>query len=110
MSNICSETSKLLQVVTDNNNTSNSALFQFPCFTEMQKEKFNATELLRTVMMVCQETAANRSSMLVDMESGRITEIDYINGYLVRLGRAFNCAVPLNDQLRQLVHARTCLI
>jgi len=37
-----------------------------------------------------------RSSMLVDVESGRLTEIDALNGHVVRRGEEFGIDVPLN--------------
>ena len=48
-------------------------------------------------------TAANRSSMLQDVRSGRPTEIDWINGEVVRRGRRHNVPTPVNASLLQLV-------
>ncbi|HWP66417.1 MAG TPA: ketopantoate reductase family protein [Candidatus Limnocylindria bacterium] len=51
-------------------------------------------------------TADHRSSMLQDLERGRPTEIDAINGYLVRRGAALGVATPVNATLAGLVRAR----
>ncbi len=45
-----------------------------------------------------------KPSMLQDFERGRKTEIDYINGYVARLGREFGVPVNVNSALTELVH------
>ncbi len=60
---------------------------------------------LATVSAVCRATAANRSSMLQDVERGRPTEIDSINGVIVHSGRQLGVATPLNEVVWQLVRA-----
>ncbi|KAI9592682.1 ketopantoate reductase PanE/ApbA C terminal-domain-containing protein [Syncephalis fuscata] len=104
---ICHEIAGLLQKVTAEPRSNTP--FNFPPFNATQRQMFDSEKLMQTVFKICEQTAGNRSSMLVDVESGRNTEIDFINGYLVRLGQAFSCATPLNSLLWQLVHARTCL-
>jgi len=51
-------------------------------------------------------TAANRNSMLQDVEAGRPTEIDAIGGAIVRLARAHGIDVPLTEAVTRLVRAR----
>jgi 2-dehydropantoate 2-reductase len=51
-------------------------------------------------------TAGHRSSMLQDLERGRPTEIDAINGYVASRGRRLEMAVPVNETLTRLIHAR----
>ena len=51
-------------------------------------------------------TAAHRSSMLQDLERGRPTEIDAINGWVVRRGEALGVPVPANTTLTQVFRAR----
>jgi 2-dehydropantoate 2-reductase len=51
-------------------------------------------------------TAAHRSSMLQDLERGRRTEIDAINGYVTRRGRDLGIDTPTNQTLTGLIHAR----
>lgn len=48
-------------------------------------------------------TAANRSSMLQDVGSGRPTEIDWINGEVIRRGRRHGVPTPVNEALLKLV-------
>jgi 2-dehydropantoate 2-reductase len=48
-------------------------------------------------------TAANRCSMLQDLEAGRPTEIEYLNGTLVRLAETGAVPVPANRAVTALV-------
>jgi 2-dehydropantoate 2-reductase len=59
----------------------------------------------RAVEAVAERTAANRSSMLRDVLRGAPTEIDAINGAIVRVGEAHGVAVPVNQSLWLLVKA-----
>jgi 2-dehydropantoate 2-reductase len=55
---------------------------------------------------VLPKAAAHRSSMLQDVEAGRRTEIDYLNGAVVRLGHQHGIATPYNDAVVSLIRAR----
>ena len=48
-------------------------------------------------------TAAHRSSMLQDLERGRRTEIDHLNGAVATLGAARGVPTPVNAELAALV-------
>lgn len=66
-----------------------------------------ATYLEKTLTpFVLPKAAAHRSSMLQDVEAGRRTEIDYLNGAVVRLGEARGLAAPVNAAVASLVRAR----
>lgn len=52
---------------------------------------------------VLRTTAANRSSMLQDLEQGRTTEIRYLNGAIVALGQKHGIPTPLNQLLASLI-------
>lgn len=54
---------------------------------------------------VARRTAANRSSMLQDVVRGAITEIEVINGAIVRLGDQLGISTPVNHMLYRLVKA-----
>jgi len=58
------------------------------------------------VVRVAQLTKNNVSSMLQDVRRGKITEIDYINGYLINLGRELGVRTPVNTVLCDLVKMR----
>ncbi|KAJ2589884.1 hypothetical protein H4R99_007301, partial [Coemansia sp. RSA 1722] len=55
------------------------------------------------VTHIAQTTARNRSSMLQDVAAGRQTEVEWINGYLVRLGQQHGVPTPVNTLLYTLV-------
>ena len=48
-------------------------------------------------------TAAHRSSMLQDIEMGRMTEIAFLNGAIVERGNAHGVATPLNGMMTDLI-------
>jgi len=58
---------------------------------------------LAKVEAVCEATAANVSSMLQDVLKKKRTEIDFINGVIVRQGQEFGISVPVNTMLVELV-------
>lgn len=48
-------------------------------------------------------TATHRSSMLQDMEKGRLTEIDALNGAIARYGRELRVPTPVNETLTAII-------
>lgn len=58
---------------------------------------------LAKVEAVCEATAGNVSSMLQDVLRKKRTEIDFINGVVVRLGQELGIPVPVNSMLVDLV-------
>ena len=58
---------------------------------------------LERVFEVCRLTARNRSSMLQDVEAGRRTEIDAINGAIARLGTELGVPTPVNRALTLII-------
>ncbi len=48
-------------------------------------------------------TASHRSSMLQDMEKGRLTEIDALNGAIGTYGRQLNVPTPVNDVVTAII-------
>ena len=57
------------------------------------------------VKKVCRATAENRSSMLQDIQRGKLTEIDVINGAVLQEGIILGMATPVNKTLTLLVKA-----
>ncbi|WP_286222454.1 ketopantoate reductase family protein [Marinobacter apostichopi] len=59
--------------------------------------------LRERIETIARNTARNTSSMRSDIQNGRATEIDYINGFLVRLGQSKGIATPVNQMLAERV-------
>ncbi len=58
---------------------------------------------LAKVEAVCESTSSNLSSMLQDILRKKRTEIDFINGVIVRLGQELGISVPTNKLLVDLI-------
>lgn len=58
---------------------------------------------IQKVESVSKATAANVSSMLQDVLNRKRTEIDFINGAIVRQAKAFGIPTPVNETLTNLV-------
>lgn len=61
------------------------------------------------VYRVAELTKGNLSSMLVDIRQGRQTEIDYLNGHLLQLGKAHNFSMQTNAMLIDLIRMRSAI-
>jgi 2-dehydropantoate 2-reductase len=60
-------------------------------------------DTLTKVEAVCEATATNISSMLQDVLRKKRTEIDFINGVIVRQGQELGIPTPVNSVLTELV-------
>lgn len=55
------------------------------------------------VLEAARQSAENRCSMLQDLEAGRTTEIDYLNGAIVRLAEPHGISAPANRAATALI-------
>jgi 2-dehydropantoate 2-reductase len=69
-------------------------------------EGFDVGNPWETVEAAARASAANRNSMLQDLDAGRPTEIDAISGGILRRARAHGIAVPLTETVLRLVRGR----
>ena len=76
----------------------------------MVDQRFSSRSLELYVVNVAKQTAENHSSMLQDMEAGRKTEIDYINGYIVRRGEEEGIRCVTNYMIVQMVKAKNRIV
>ena len=60
-------------------------------------------EMVERVITVAAATARNRSSMGQDVDNTKRTEIDAINGAIVRFGKKARIPVPVNQTLTSLI-------
>lgn len=65
--------------------------------------------LLAAVLDLCRVTGSNSSSMREDLRRLHRTEIDWINGYVVRLGYAHRIPTPTNRMLMELVQSKLAM-
>jgi 2-dehydropantoate 2-reductase len=67
--------------------------------------EFDPEAVFDLVFSVAERTAENSCSMLQDLLNEKSTEIDSINGYIVRLAKEHSLAVPVNEALYSLIKA-----
>lgn len=60
-------------------------------------------QLWERLLEVCRLTAENSSSMLQDLDNGRETEVDWINGSLIKLALDSGVSVPTHETVYHLV-------
>jgi 2-dehydropantoate 2-reductase len=66
-----------------------------------------AEDLADKVVKWTQEIRDIHTSMYDDWKAGRPTEIDYLNGYVVRRGREIGIPTPVNEALTAMIKAVT---
>ena len=66
---------------------------------------FSYMEVLDMVHHVCEDAGKGYSSMYQDVKKGIPTEIDAINGAIVKQARHYNVPVPYNSLIVDLIHA-----
>jgi 2-dehydropantoate 2-reductase len=71
--------------------------------TVQDRSRFGRDRLEMRVRDVAEKTAGNTSSMLQDVMAGRETEIDFINGWIVRKGKERGLDVRNNERIVELV-------
>ncbi|SEN08294.1 ketopantoate reductase family protein [Lihuaxuella thermophila] len=67
---------------------------------------FAYAEMMAKIRSVCERTADNYSSLLQDLQKGVPTEIEFINGVVVKTGRQAHVDTPVNRRLVELIRAK----
>ena len=73
------------------------------------KMRYNTARVEQKVWEVTRATAENDSSMLQDVRTTNYTEINYINGYIVRRGEELGMHCVMNYMIMQLLEAKSVL-
>lgn len=60
-------------------------------------------EVSEDLKLILKATSENKCSMLQDLEKKKKTEIDYLNGYLLRLAKKHGIEIPLNQMAYDLI-------
>jgi 2-dehydropantoate 2-reductase len=71
--------------------------------------RFSAQRLETLVVSVANTTRDNISSMLADVRAGRQTEVEYINGYIVRRGEEIGIKCVVNYSTMQMVIGKSAV-
>ncbi|MBN1383951.1 MAG: 2-dehydropantoate 2-reductase [Elusimicrobia bacterium] len=61
------------------------------------------SDVSKKISDICRTTAGNTNSMLADVSSGRKTEIDFMNGAIIKTAKKLKIPVPVNEILYKLV-------
>lgn len=69
-------------------------------------EEFDPDAVFAALMDTAAHLATGKASMCQDIERHRRTEIDFINGAVVRLGKKYGIPTPAHEMIVRLVHAK----
>ncbi|KAI9733378.1 MAG: hypothetical protein M1834_003462 [Cirrosporium novae-zelandiae] len=69
--------------------------------------RFSPERLETVVVSVAANTAQNHSSMLQAVRRGKQTEVNYINGYIVRRGEELGIKCVMNYMIQHMVHGKS---
>jgi 2-dehydropantoate 2-reductase len=78
-------------------------LFEEGCLVARAAKIEIADNLWEQLLQVCEKTADNQSSMLKDILEGRTTEIDWINGALIKSANQYKVALPTHQAFYKIV-------
>lgn len=70
-------------------------------------QRFSAARLERIVFDVIKNTAENSSSMRQDVRHHKETELEFINGYIVKRGEEMGINCVMNFMIMQLIRGKT---
>ncbi|RTE86009.1 MULTISPECIES: ketopantoate reductase family protein [Gammaproteobacteria] len=66
---------------------------------ELPQSDLNSEALVASVYKTIEHTQENANSMLQDINNNRATEIDFLNGYVIKKGQEHNIPTPFNQEL-----------
>ncbi len=72
-------------------------------------EEFDKDKVYKEVIETARMLGTGKASMCQDMENKRKTEIDFINGAVVKLGKKYGIETPSHSMIVDLIHAKESL-
>lgn len=106
---ICHEASAVFRQMSEHSQDTGEWLFEGGNAVGGGLQALSASVLERETYQVIKKTSANYSSMAIDMERGSVLEIDYMNGFLSRMGQTYRVPTPTIDALRHAVLVKAAL-
>lgn len=102
----------------------NGRLLEEPACMELMRSLYDEAEAVaaaagygrpegfrwRRLVEVCRATAGNRSSMLQDITAGRVTELEWLTGSLLREAERVGLKLPFHDSVYRLIQAKEALL
>ncbi|CAG8746318.1 15158_t:CDS:1, partial [Gigaspora margarita] len=70
---------------------------------------FGPERLINVIRQICKKTALQSSDMLKDIQTFQLTEINYFNGYLVKLGKIYGIPTPINNFIIDMIYLKHIL-
>lgn len=74
------------------------------------QSRFDPGRLELDTIRVASSTAVNLSSMLQDVRAGKETEIDFVNGYIIRRGEELGIRCIMNYMIMHLLEAKQKIV
>lgn len=101
-----------ISIISDSENASNASkklIEEAVKVAAADGEKFDADQVFSEVISTAKVLGTGKASMCQDMENRRKTEIDFINGAVVRLGKKYGIETPYHSLIVDLIHAKESL-
>jgi 2-dehydropantoate 2-reductase len=73
------------------------------------KDQFTLERLESLIVRIASRSNNTLGSMLEDVRKGRQTDIDFINGYIVKRGQELRVPCPVNTTVIQMVKAKQAM-
>lgn len=73
-------------------------------------EEFDLETIYGSLIKTADTLRVGKASMCQDLEHGRKTEIDFINGAVVKLGIRYAIPTPAHEMIVRLIHAKESLL
>lgn len=73
------------------------------------EQSFDVDTVFNALMKTAKTLESGKASMCQDLENGRRTEIDFINGAVVRLGEKYGIPTPTHKAIVALIHCKEAL-